>query len=61
MEGGLNNSPEGLSEGYTHGYILTFPSQTERDIYLPHEKHRAFGALIRESIDKVLVFDYDCD
>lgn len=59
MEGGTNNSPENLGKGFTHGYILTFPSEKERDIYLPHEKHKAFTELIKDAIDDVLVFDYN--
>lgn len=59
MEGGLNNSPEKLNKGFTHCYLLTFPSERERDIYLPHEKHKAFADLVKEAIDDVLVFDYN--
>jgi hypothetical protein len=30
----------------------------DRDAYLPHPAHRAFGAVLRPHLDKVLVLDY---
>ena len=46
FEWGMNNSPEGLNKGLTHCYILTFNSEEDRTIYLPHPDHKAFGALL---------------
>jgi len=45
-EWGINNSPEGLNKGLTHGFLLTFNSEADRAIYLPHPDHKAFGALL---------------
>tara|TARA_R110002167_G_scaffold11308_15_gene50165 strand:+ start:2612 stop:2929 length:318 start_codon:yes stop_codon:yes gene_type:complete len=57
-EWGLNNSPEGLDKGFTHCFFLTFESEEDRAIYLPHPDHKAFGALLGSSLDDVLVIDY---
>lgn len=58
FEWGLNNSPEGLNQGFTHCYFLTFSSEKDRAVYLPHPDHKAFGALLGPILDKVLVVDY---
>lgn len=36
FEWGCNNSPEPLSEGYSHVFFLTFEDEAARDAYLPH-------------------------
>jgi hypothetical protein len=58
FEWGLNNSPEGLDKGFTHCYFLTFKSEEDRAIYLPHPDHKAFGALLGDILGDVLVVDY---
>lgn len=58
FEWGTNNSPEGLNDGLTHAFTLTFHSEEDRAIYLPHPDHKAFGAVLGDSIDKVVVVDY---
>ena len=57
-EWGLNNSPENLNQGFTHCFFLTFDSEEDRAIYLPHPNHKAFGAVLGPFLDKVLVVDY---
>ncbi|MBM1106395.1 Dabb family protein [Aurantibacter crassamenti] len=57
-EWGINNSPEGLNKGLTHGFLLTFNSEADRDIYLPHPEHKAFGAILGPHLEDVTVFDY---
>lgn len=57
-EWGLNNSPEGLNQGFTHCFFLTFNSEEDRAIYLPHPDHKAFGGVLGPHLDKVLVVDY---
>ncbi len=57
-EWGLNNSPEGLEKGFTHCFFLTFASEEDRAIYLPHPDHKAFGAVLSPFLDDVLVVDY---
>lgn len=58
FEWGTNNSPEELAQGYTHCFFLSFTSEKDRAIYLPHPAHKAFGDVLRPILDKVLVFDY---
>lgn len=57
-EWGLNNSPEGLEKGFTHAFFLTFESEEDRAIYLPHPDHKAFGAVLTPYLEDVLVIDY---
>lgn len=57
-EWGLNNSPEGLDKGFTHAFFLTFESEEDRAIYLPHPDHKAFGAVLTPYLEDVLVIDY---
>ncbi len=55
---GTNNSPEGLSDGFTHCFLLTFKNEDGRAVYLPHDEHKAFGGVLRPHMDKVFVIDY---
>jgi len=57
-EWGINNSPEGLNKGLTHGFLLTFNSEADRATYLPHPDHKAFGELLTPHLDDVTVLDY---
>ncbi len=58
FEWGENNSPEGLNEGLTHCFIMTFRSEPDRDAYLIHPAHKAFGKKLGPHLDKVTVVDY---
>ena len=58
IEWGTNNSPENLNEGLTHCFFLSFNSEKDRDVYLPHPDHKAFGAILKPYLDKVVVVDY---
>lgn len=58
FEWGVNSSPEGLNQGLTHAFTLTFHSNEARDAYLPHPAHAAFGAILGPHLDKVTVVDY---
>lgn len=55
---GTNNSPEGLNDGFTHCFLLTFKDEAGRADYLPHPAHKAFGDVLRPHNDKVFVIDY---
>lgn len=57
-EWGINNSPEGLDKGFTHIFFLTFNSEEDRAIYLPHPDHKAFGDVLGPHLDDVHVMDY---
>jgi hypothetical protein len=58
FEWGTNNSPEKHSQGLTHCFFLTFHSEADRDAYLPHPAHKAFGGIVGPHLDKVTVVDY---
>lgn len=57
-EWGINNSPENLNKGFTHGFILSFKSEEDRSTYLPHPAHKAFGKLLGPSLADVFVIDF---
>ncbi|WP_340103882.1 Dabb family protein [Rhodohalobacter sp. 8-1] len=58
FEWGTNNSPEGLDKGFTHSFLVTFDSEEDRDIYLPHPAHQEFVDLVGPHVNDVLVMDY---
>ena len=58
FEWGTNSSPEGLNQGLTHCFFLTFASDKDRDDYLVHPEHKAFGDIVKGHLDKVTVVDY---
>jgi hypothetical protein len=57
-EWGMNNSPENLNQGLTHCFLLTFSSEKDREAYLVHPDHKAFGKILGPHLDKVTVVDY---
>lgn len=58
LEWGTEMSVENLSQGFTHCFLVSFKSEDDRAVYLPHPAHKAFGELIGPHLDKVLVFDF---
>ena len=58
FEWGVNSSPEGLNQGLTHAFTVTFHSDADRDAYLPHPAHQEFVGLLGPHLDKVTVIDY---
>ncbi len=58
FEWGTNNSPENLNQGFTHCFFVSFKSEKDRAIYLPHPEHKAFTEVLKPIVDKVLVIDY---
>lgn len=42
-EWGTDCSPEGLQQGLTHCFFLTFHSDADRDAYLVHPAHKALA------------------
>jgi hypothetical protein len=58
FEYGVANSPEGLSGGLTHCFLVTFRSEADRDAYLPHPAHKAFVEVLKPHLEKVTVVDY---
>jgi Stress responsive A/B Barrel Domain len=58
FEWGKNNSPEGINDGLTHCFFVTFASEKDRETYLPHPAHKAFVEVLKPHLDKVVVVDY---
>lgn len=58
FEFGTDNSPEGLANGFTHCFLITFHSEADRQVYLPHPAHLAFVDVLKPHLDKVMVIDY---
>jgi hypothetical protein len=58
FEWGTNVSPEKHDKGFTHGFILTFKTAADRDAYLVHPDHKAFGNLVGPFLADVFVIDF---
>jgi hypothetical protein len=58
LEWGTNISPEKHDMGFTHGFTLSFSSEKDRDAYLVHPDHKAFGKSLGPILDNVFVIDY---
>ncbi|SIR31439.1 Dabb family protein [Maribacter ulvicola] len=59
MEHGPYESAEGLNDGFTHGFIMTFDSAESRDAYLPHPIHEQVKELVIPQLERVVVFDFN--
>ncbi len=57
--GGAYSSPEGLNQGYTHGFLMTFESVDTRNNYLPHPEHERVKAELLKCIDGAIAFDFE--
>lgn len=55
---GTNNSPENHAHGLTHGFILTFDNEKDRDAYLPHPAHKEFGTIVGPWLADLTVLDF---
>ena len=59
IEHGTYQSDEGLSDGFTHGFIMTFESFEARDAYLPHPIHESVKEVVVPKLERVIVFDFE--
>ena len=55
---GKDCSPEGLQQGLTHCFFVTFHSEADRDAYLVHPAHKEFGKVLGNKASAVTVLDY---
>jgi hypothetical protein len=55
---GTNVSPEKHDKGFTHCFILGFKSEKDRDDYLVHPDHKAFGKTLGPVFGDVFVIDF---
>ena len=58
FEWGTNVSPEGLNDGFTHCFFVTFADKAGLEAYIPHAAHQAFVSELKPLLDKVFVIDY---
>jgi hypothetical protein len=58
LKWGTNVSKEQRNKGFTHCFILTFKGQKDRDAYLEHPEHKAFGSLVGPLVDDIFVIDF---
>lgn len=62
FQGGAYSSPEGLAQGFTHGFTMTFADAASRDAYLPHPLHQAVVAkllpMLEGGLQGVVAFDF---
>lgn len=60
---GPNVSPEGLSKGFSDGFVMDLRDAESRDRYLAHPLHQAAGAKLvaacEGGLDGVLPFDLE--
>ena len=60
---GANASPEGLAQGFDHGFIIDFADAAARDAYLVHPDHKAAGARMVAALEggraDLIVFDLE--
>lgn len=55
---GTNVSPEKHDKGFTHCFVLTFENERDRDAYLVHPEHKAFGKVLGPVMADVFVIDF---
>lgn len=60
-EHGTDVSPENLSKGFTHCFLVTFASKKDLEAYLPHPAHQEFVSKLKPILDDVMVVDYWAD
>ena len=58
LDWGTNVSKEKRDKGFTHCFILSFKSEKDRDAYIEHPEHKAFGKIVGPVLDDVFVIDY---
>jgi hypothetical protein len=59
FESGPYASPEGLNQGYTHGFIMTFADAASRNAYLPHPEHERVKGVVGPHLAQVIAFDFE--
>lgn len=58
LEWGTDVSPEKKAKGFTHCFILSFASESDRDTYVAHAAHKAFVEILKPVLDDVFVIDF---
>ncbi|KAK4149079.1 stress responsive A/B barrel domain-containing protein [Chaetomidium leptoderma] len=59
LKGGKDNSPEGLQNGMTHGFVVEFASAEDRDYYVTTDPaHQDFKRGLGVVLEKPVVVDF---
>jgi quinol monooxygenase YgiN len=58
FEHGQNVSPEGLDQGFTHVFMVSFRDKSDFEAYLPHPAHKAFVEKLLPILDQPFVVDF---
>ena len=58
LEWGTNVSKEQRDKGFTHCFTVTFKGEKDRDAYIDHPEHKAFGGIVGPIFDDVFVIDF---
>ncbi|PQQ30252.1 hypothetical protein C6H64_10605 [Photorhabdus luminescens] len=59
IEWGGNVSSENKNKGFTHAITMTFDDQKAISNYLSHPAHDKLKNLLTDSVDDIIVFDYE--
>lgn len=59
FESGPNISHEGLDQGFTYIFFMSFKDEADRDTYVVHPLHKKFVEDNLGYAESVLVLDYD--
>ncbi len=57
-EWGPSQSVEGLNDGFTHCFLVTFKDKAGLEAYIPSAPHQTFVKMLKPHLEKVFVFDY---
>jgi len=49
---------EGLNDGFSHGFIMTFDSVETLEAYLSHPEHERVKEIVLPCLERVIVFDF---
>ena len=58
LDWGTNVSKEQRDKGFTHCFIVTFKNEKDRDTYITHPEHKAFGGIVGPVLEDVFVIDF---
>ena len=58
FESGTHVGKERFNQGYTHGFLLTFDNEEDRDTYMAHDDHKAFVRLQQGIVDQKIVLAF---
>jgi hypothetical protein len=59
FRGGPYSSPEGLNQGFTHGFLMTFTDAAARNAYLEHPEHEWVKQRFLPGVANVVAFDFE--